>query len=316
VRSKFRWLREFFVEHGQLKLLAVVLAALSFYAIRGATSDEDAFEIPVEVKVERGIAILSQNPRTVIVTMRGSKEDLRQLDRKEIKAVVRAKAGQTHGSKAMVSISPGNIEGVSRARVIKIRPGLVSLTFDREARKRLKVDEPKTIGVPLIGKVEIDYEPKSVLIHGSELGLRDKDIVTAEPIDVDGRVQSFTKRVKVLPPGDTWVSEIHPSEISVQVNIVTESVTREWSDVTVLAVLKPGAEAEVYFEPDSVSVSVEGHANVVEGISGDAVKVFVDCSALVASGSYELPVNVHLAAETHVNTTIIPETVRVMFQGR
>ena len=37
-------------------------------------------DIPVEVKVEQGTAILEQDPRSVLVTFRGSQEDLRDLE--------------------------------------------------------------------------------------------------------------------------------------------------------------------------------------------------------------------------------------------
>ena len=73
-----RGVRAFFTEDVTLKLLAVLLGALTFYTIRGATSFEVPYNIPVQVKVGPGIAILDQSVRSVDVTFRGSQEDLRR----------------------------------------------------------------------------------------------------------------------------------------------------------------------------------------------------------------------------------------------
>ena len=61
---------------------------LSFLTIRGAINFEVPYDGPVEVKVDPGIAILDQSPRTIQVMFRGSREDLRKIEPKRIRAVV------------------------------------------------------------------------------------------------------------------------------------------------------------------------------------------------------------------------------------
>jgi len=314
VPSRFRWLKALVSKNWGLKLLAVLLAGLTYYAIRGATGFEVSYDIPLEVKVEKGIAILDQDTRTVEVTFRGSQEDIRRLDQKQIKVVMWPRASDPAGSEK-VSVRSRNVEGAPGVRVVKIRPGSVTLTFDHETEKNVPVAKPKTVGVPLIGKVEIDYEPRSVSIRGPTRRLKDKNIVFTEPVDVEGRVESFSKRVRVLSPGDTW-AEIEPAEVSVSVNIVRESVSREWTNVAVVAVIEPGSAADVSFEPAVVNVSLHGRPKVLESVSGDSVMVFVDCVGLDPSASYELPVNVHLPTGVDVNTGVEPESVRVVFGWR
>lgn len=306
--NRFQWLKNFFLNNSGLKLLAIVLAALSFYAIRGATSFEVHYEIPLEVEVEEGIAILDKNPRIVDVTFRGSQEDLRRLDQKQIKAVVHPKASDSAGSEG-VSIGPSNIEGVSGVKVVKIKPGIVMLTFDREDTKKVPVAKPEITGTPLIsGKVEVDYEPRFVVIRGPKRRLTNKKIVFTEQVNVDGCEGSFSRLVRVLP-GDTWVSKIEPSEIMVKVNLATESVSREWTNVLVGVVIEPETASEVTVTPKTVNVSLHGRAELLESIPKEGIKVFVDCIGVERSA--KLPVNVHLPADVDAAATVEPQRVKV-----
>ncbi|MBN1558209.1 MAG: hypothetical protein JW951_08690 [Lentisphaerae bacterium] len=297
-----------------LKLLALLLAALSFFAIRGATSFEERYDVPVEVKVEPGIAILDQNPRTVEVAVRGSREDLARLDETDIRAVVRCKASDPAGSER-VHIRSRDIEGVRGARIERIRPNIVMLTFDREAEKEVPVVKPKTVGQPLIGKAELSYEPKTVRIRGPMRRLTIDEVYT-EPVDVSGRIESFTREVRVLPPGDTWVSRIEPSRVTVQVNITARTVERTWDAVPVLALVRPGGAYRVDIEPPAVTVTVKGRAEIVETLAADAIQVYANIPEVDLNATYELPVTVHLPAGVDLQGTAEPPTVKVTLRRR
>jgi YbbR domain-containing protein len=191
----------------------------------------------------------------------------------------------------------------------------VALTFDREAEKVVQVVKPKTTGKPLLGRVDVEYEPKVVTLRGPRLRLIDKETVTTEPVDVDGRVQSFTRTVRVLPPGDTWVSQIDPAEITVRVNILTRTETRVREALPVQAMISPELGAAVRFTPPSVSVTLEGRAEELDALDEEKLKVFVDCGGLEPWCDYELPVRVHLPPGTDVAATVEPATVHVFLGG-
>lgn len=296
----------FFVTDWTLKLMAIALAILSFYAIRNATSFEVNYDVPLKVSAEKGIAILDQ-PKTVRVAFRGSQEELRHLNQKGIKALIYPKATDPTGSET-VQIGFDDIEGVtSGARPVKIEPGSVTLTFDREIEKTLQVAKPKTIGAPLLGKVELSYEPKTVQVRGSQRRLADKTAVDTEPIDVDGRVESFAKKVRVL--SDTWASEVTPEEITVEVKIVTDSVTVQWTNVAVKAMSEPGALKRVSFDPASVNVILSGRPEAMETITGMVVNVFADCTGLRESTPTQVPVAVYFPDAHDVTARVEPNTV-------
>ena len=306
--DRFQWLQNFFTDNRSMKLLAIVMAVLSYYAIHSETRFEVHYDIPLEVKVGKGIAILDQNPRTVDVIFRGSQEDLRRLDQKLIKAVVQPKANDPAGVES-VSIGRRNTEGVSGVEVVRIKPGIATFMFDYEDEKKVPVAKPETIGTPRIGKVEIEYDPHFVNIRGPRQRLKDKKIVFTEQVNVDGCEESFSKQVRILSSADTWVSQIDPSEIMVKVNIVTESVSMEWTNIAVLALVEQGSCSNLTFKPETVSVSLHGRAEVLESISNESIRVFIDCVGLEKSA--QLPVDVHLPAGVDVDATVEPEKVKV-----
>ena len=308
-RSVLKMLRDLLFRNIGLKLLAIALAALSFYAIRGAISFEVRYTLPVEVKVEEGIAILDQNPRSIDVTFRGSQENLGRLDQKYMRVVVRPRMTAS-GEPEFIEITPGDVQGAPGVRVIRMRPSAVTVTFDREHTKLVPVVTPKTIGKPLIGSVDVEWDPRFVTIRGPRLRLRETMSVSTEPVDVDGRVESFSKQVRVLSPGDTWVSQIEPPEINVRVNIVTETSSRTIGGLRVFAVTEPGKDVTVLFEPPRVEVTLLGPEEELDAMDNEDIQVFVNCAGLQPEATYELPVQVHLSGAGNLDTSVQPQAVK------
>lgn len=306
-------LKEIILNNWTLKVLALILAIITYQSIKDAISFEVPFEIPVEVEVEEGIAILDQNPREVEVIFQGSRADLRQLSHGQMKVLLNPKPGPA-GS-GLLSISPHDVRGASGVRVVSIRPKEVSLTFDRESEKKVSVTKPKIKGTPIIGKVELDYEPKTVTIKGPQRRLDEKNFLDTEPVDVDGRVQSFTKRVKILPPADAMVTRIEPAEVEVKVSIVTDTVSRHWTNVTVTAMTRPGSGNEISIEPSAVDVQLHGREDLLAGIQDKALTAFVDCMALQPGTSADLKVNVYIPSGLDLSATVSPETVRATIKN-
>jgi len=121
-------LKEIILNNWTLKVLALILALITYQSIKDAISFEVPFEIPVEVEVEEGIAILDQNPREVEVIFQGSREDLRQLSHGQIKIVLNPKPNSSGSD--ILTISPHDVRGASGVRAVSIRPKEVSLTFE------------------------------------------------------------------------------------------------------------------------------------------------------------------------------------------
>jgi YbbR domain-containing protein len=303
-------LMEMVTNNWALKALALFLALITYQGIRDTISFKMVFDVPVEVKVEKGIAILDQNPRTVEVTFQGSQADLGQLSHGQMKIILTPKATNPSGSE-LITIEPDNVHGASGVSVEKISPKEVQLTFDRESEKKVAIAKPDIKGQPLIGKVEIDYTPNQATIKGPKRRLDERSILDTEPVDVDGRVQSFTKRVKIIAPADAMVTTIDPSEVEVKVSIVTDTVTHSWTNVTVKSMTQPELGCTISIDPPAVTVTMHGREDLLAGIRDKPVKAFVDCMEVTPGTSKELPVNVFMPAGTDLTAAIAPETVMV-----
>jgi hypothetical protein len=314
VPDRVLWIRDALVHNWTLKLLAVLLGALSLYTIRGAISFEVPYQIPVEIKVEPGVAILDQSLRSVEVSFRGSQDDLRYLNQKHIHVVVRPNAKETSGSET-IQIEPQDVEGAHRVRVVAIRPGEITVSFDHEAERQVAVVRPRILGRPLLGQLKVEYAPQVVRIRGPKRRLETIASVATEPLDVEGKIESFSTRLRVLTPPDTWVSLIEPSDITADVTILTETTSREFTNVAVVAMIPPGISRDIRLEPAAVKVTVHGRPEAVNSVVANTLLVFVACTSLEAGGSYELPVRVHLPDNLDASAAVEPKTVNVTLQS-
>ncbi len=298
-----------------IKLLSVVLGIVLFYGIRSNIGNTVTMTVPVRVDVAEGVAILTPDPATVKVTFRGALGELRGLEDEDVAVVVRPKA-VTPGGSEIVRLRARSVQVRTDARVVSISPDTTLLRFDREVTEVFKVDVPSTQGTPLRGRVDIEYEPKEVTLTGPEqklAQLREEGVVLqTEPIDVEGRVQSFTKSVAVQPPSDVWITGIDPPEVQVKINLVTELATRELTEIPVMMVGAPTEPVAARIEPEHVTLRLGGRAEVLNRLLPDTVTVFVDVRGHTPGTTYELPVSVYLPQGLELDSVEVePRSVKL-----
>jgi YbbR domain-containing protein len=308
--ARFIKLGEVILHNKGLKLLSLLMAAISWYVIQDAISFE--VEIPdlrLQIQVQDGMAILNQSASTVDVTFRGSQEDIQRLDPRRLQAVV--DMTQTEEVSKEVALTPGMIRGVRGARAVAVHPARIHVTLDRQAEKRVPV-KGRTVGSPLFGEVDaVICDPSTVLLRGSAAKLRTTDCVYTQPVDVDGRVESFVRRSTLQAPGDNWVAQMDPSDVQVKVNLTRRNATLERKGVAVNAIMDPGRTLGIDIEPPTVDIVLMGRApGVPTTEEGRLVRALVDCVGLVAPGEFVVPVRVLAGADFSAVTR--PETVRVV----
>lgn len=292
-------------------LVAFSLAVIIWSALRQKTSHETTIEaVPIEIKTAEDMAVLELSPETLDISFQGSQEDLRLLDRKQVKVVLDLKGTQTE-SEITESIQMKDIKGGSgSARPTKIKPSEIRFKLDRKTEKSVPV-KPRVIGKPLFGEVyKTECEPAVVTVKGPEQFLAGLDLLHTEPLDVDGRVADFAKAVRVVRPEGGWVSEISQSEIRVTVKIKEQSEIREIKDAPVLALLRPDAQFKATVTPARVDVRLSGHPDALDKALRGKVRVFVDCFDL-EPGPYQVPLLVSLDSGVSVAASTEPKFVSV-----
>jgi len=309
--TKRERLATFLNENRLLKLLALALATASIYAIQRITNQQEEFEIPIAVQMEKGIAVLRQDARTAYITCRGSLDDLKRLDPAQLRLIATPRVSGIAGT-AQVPIGPKNVSGPLRGvSIIRVRPGIVNLTFDREIVKNVGIAKPELAGKPLLGRAEVDYEPKIASVRGPKTQLTDLKILRTGPIDVDGAVDSFTQRLRILTDTESGVWAVEPAEIAVRVSIVTEAISREWKSLPVLALRETGTSLQFGFTPPRVDLSVLGSPQAVNRIEPNDIRIFVDCLGIMQPGTYTVPARVHLHDGVEVSTAVNPPMITV-----
>ncbi len=314
--TKRERLAMFLNENRLLKLLALALATASVYAIQRITNQQEEFEIPIAVQMEKGIAVLRQDARTAVITCRGSFDDLKRLDPAQLRLIASPRVSGVSGT-AQVPIGPKNVNGPLRGvSVIRVRPGIVNLTFDREIIRNIAIAKPELAGKPLLGRAEVDYEPKIASVRGPKTQLTELKILRTGPIDVDGAVDSFTQRLRILTDTESGVWAVEPAEISARVSVVTEAISREWKSLPVLALHQTGSSMQVRFSPARVDLSVLGSPQAVNRIDPGDIRIFVDCLDILQPGSYTVPAGVHLHDGVEVSTAVNPPMITVSVTPR
>ena len=304
-------IKTFFTKNLGLKGLSILLAIITFYVIRAATSFEVSYDIPIEIELKPGIAILEKETETIHVTFRGAPEDLSKLDQQLLKVALRPHSGELSGPQR-IPITPRSIHGAQGVTIESIKPSSVMITFDHEVQKSVLIEKPIIQGVPLIGRAELEYSPKVAMISGSHQRLSDLKSVTTEPVDVDGRVKSFNKTIGILIPGGKGNIKVEPKDVLVKVNIITEVISVTKTNVPVLAITEPGTYSTTQFEPSTVTVTLEGSAEVMDHLDFGKIRVFANCLKLNTDSTNAIPLNVHLPMNRNISATIEPDHVMLI----
>lgn len=305
-------MKAFLFHNPGLKILALLTAVVVWLVIKETISFEVAVpDIPLEIRVVEGWAVLSQSEHAVRVTFKGSQDDIRQMDLKQIKAIVELPTNSMAGS-GEISIALSAIKAPRNVWPIRVEPSRVQVSLDREQEKKVPV-KSRAIGKPFSGEVdELICEPAIVTLRGPAQQLQKTEWVYTESVDVEGRVEGFTKRCRVLMPGDTWTPTIEPQEVQVKVVILERTETVEWDNVRVSVLVNPQTPPKVEVLPDRVRVVLTGQPEMLAELQTIAPKVFVECLELDPSLSYELPVQVVLPPGKNVSAAVEPHNVRVM----
>ena len=302
----------FLLHNPGIKILALLAAVVSWLAIQETISFEVVLsDIPLEIRVEQGWAVLHQSEHAVRVRFKGSQDDIGQIDPKQIRVIVDLRTNAIAGS-GEIDVPLSAIKAPRNVRPISVEPSRVLVSLDREQVKKVPVLS-RPVGKPFAGEVDaLICDPAFVTLRGPAQHLRQTEWVYTESVDVEGRVEGFTKRCRVLMPGDTWTPVIEPPEVQVSVMMSERTETVEWDNVPVSVIVKPQALWKVEVLPPKVRVVLTGVPETLDDLQILAPKAFVECLELDPSLIYDLPVQVFLPLGKAVSADVEPHTVRVV----
>ena len=191
-----RWL----TSNPGLKIVSLVLAMFTWVFVKGITSDSRTIEgVPLEVRAKPGLAVLQSNVSTVNVVVRGTREDVRQVSRQDLSAVVDLTRDERRGL-ISIKLTPRVVRHSRRVQVSEVDPSEVVINLDEMITRELPV-EPQLTGELASGLAieRVVTKPEVIEAKGPKTSLSKVSKITTLPIDVTGRRTSFRERVELTP---------------------------------------------------------------------------------------------------------------------
>ncbi|HPG00466.1 MAG TPA: CdaR family protein [Kiritimatiellia bacterium] len=310
--EKISMLKQAVLSNKGPKAAALLLALIAWYAIQSVINFETVVpDVPLTVQLDPGWAILDWSAKTADVVFRGSQEDIRYLNKDQVKVELDIRGKPVKGS-LTVRLTPKNVRSPGAVRPILVKPDQVTLRLDQEGEKQVPV-KADLQGVPPEGyEVErIVCTPASVVVYGPRRRLDEIDVVRTAPIDLEGRSRSFKKlKMSLLQPSETWTARMSPSNVVVEVMIAERAATKEVEDVPVTVLVPPGSRQRFDVWPQRIKVTLRGRAELLKDLKKDDVVAFIDCASLDTGATYDLPVRV-TAGPGLTALGIEPPTVKV-----
>jgi YbbR domain-containing protein len=163
-------------------------------------------------------------------------------------------------------------------------------------------------GYPATGfaVVDVSLTPNRITLRGRATMLADIDTVKTRPIDLEAAAEPFKKEVPLSLPEVIAVDP--PLRIVIaQVDIKERIITRVLENVPVAGL---GSAAGHQIRPETITLTVSGPENIVNGIESDpAFAVTVDLTGLPA-GSHRLTATINLPVQTKL-VQVSPERFSV-----
>lgn len=296
------------------KLICLVLAFAVWQGIRENTSYEVVVaDIPVSINAGPNRAVLDMSTDVVSIRFRGSREDLRFINRDQV-AVEMDLSERTDRLRQTIKFTPRYVKAPSRAHAVSFNPPEVTATLDREVGRDLPVKASLAGTLPEGIQMERAVcDPATVRVRGAEHRLLSLEQVRTVPVSLDGRYNSFKTHVNVAAVGQPWTAE--PDRVSVEVSLVERLATRRIEKSLVRPLLTSDDTRIVQVRPERVDVVLKGSPDQIEQLDPRAVFTYIDCTGLTELTGYEVPVRVDMPSGIQIES-IEPSVVQVTVKTR
>lgn len=191
------WLRN----NTTLKLTSIALAVVMWVFVHGITSETRFIEdVPLTVAVTPGMSLIHQSTARVTVALRGTREDVRQVQRGDLAAVLDLTREERVGQDLPLHLSPKIVKHPPHIRVAEVLPATVTVRIDQIIEQEFTV-QPQLTGEPMPGYFvdRVLVRPVKVRLKGPKSQLGSGATVETLTVDLTGRRASFREWVELQP---------------------------------------------------------------------------------------------------------------------
>jgi YbbR domain-containing protein len=215
--------RGYVLENFWLKLLALLVAVLIWWAVTRDPDAEIVFTVPIEFHHRpEHLVFSSETVPQAQVRLRGPARELRNLPQSEIQPIIDLQ--RVNPGVQTFSLDTSRIRVPRGVEVVQVIPSQLRLTFDVPARRQVKV-EPRVVGTPAAGRsiTAVLVEPATVWIDGPAHRVNAIENAVTDPVDANGIVDRATRLTSVAV-ADPLVRILHPGPV--RVTVITEKSAR------------------------------------------------------------------------------------------
>jgi hypothetical protein len=270
------------------KVLSLVAALLLVVFNNISRVEERYISVPLELQLPDDLVAASSYPSRVRVTLRGESDGVLRILDEDVEAYLDLR---NVGNEGVVTTSvrvnrTGTALGVDPLEIY-VEPAEVTLAVEQKAQKSLDV-EPTLSGFVPVGYQLTGYQisPSSVEVEGPESEVAPLQVVRTEEIELAGRRNDFSVRVRLVhpSPGITFLG----GDVVEFRGIVEEAVILNTFEPveTVVINLSPGLTISSAL-PNG-SIRVQGNQLDLDDVTVDQVQIVADASRVTAPGRYTL----------------------------
>ncbi len=273
------------------KVLSIAVAIFLFLFNRMATLEERFFSVPLEVQSSENFIPAESIPENVRVTIRGRNQEVNLILSEDIRAWVDFTSFNEEGTfSAPVRLEKKGAALHADPIEIRVEPATLTTRFESRMRKSVKV-VPNITNFPAKG-FELDQyflTPTTLEVEGVRSTIEDLNQVSTEDIDISGRTEDFTVRVRLEKPDESIRfpgGDVVEFFGIIQENVVLRNL--EGLDVIVLD-LDPGLA--VVGELPANQMQIQGRQLQLEEIDAGDIRFTMDFSGIDRPGSYLVPLS-------------------------
>lgn len=292
------------------KVLSFVAALMLLVFHNITTLEERFFSVPLELRLSQSLVPASDYPRQVRVRLRGDSEEVFRVVEENIIAFVDFSEHTDEGEyRSAVRIA----ETEATARIdpleISVEPQEISVLLEQKLVRSVEV-EPTLSGFPPSGFELTNYQmnPSTVQVEGPESIVQDLEVLNTEEIDLAGKREDFTERVRIIRP-DTLIQFPGGNVVEFR-GFIEESVVLNTFEPVEVVVLGLAPELELASNLPTGLVRVQATQRSLDETAATDVQLTADASTIAEPGSYELRV-VPQVPQGFVVLRYEPTTVRI-----
>ena len=212
------------------------VAALLLLLLHDATRLEERFvNVPLTIEVDEGLITSDRAPTQVRLRLRGEPDEVFAILEQDLRATVDLRRVREVGEyRAAVEIERVGAAAATTVLEVQSDPDTVTVPLERKLVRALEV-QPVTSGFLPVGfeLKDLISAPSIVEVEGAESSVSALTAIVTEEIDLTGRRDSFTERVRLVRP-DSLVRFRGGDVIEVRGVVAERLVLHAFDEVQVL----------------------------------------------------------------------------------